>query len=109
MDGRLYDDVINFTECIKDTPEYREYQEKKHRIEEFPELMEKAELLKRQNFELYESYDPERDSVEKIRKFADKNEEIFMDPLINDYLTAEGAFCRMLREILDMTMERIDF
>ena len=109
MDGRLYDDVINFTECIKDTPEYREYQEKKRRIEEFPELMEKAELLKAQNYELYEGFDPERDSVEKIRKFADKNEEIFMDPVINDYLAAEAAFCGMLREILDMTMEKIDF
>ena len=71
--------------------------------------MEKAELLKGQNFELYEGFDPERDSIEKIRKFADKNEEILMEPVINDYLTAEAAFCRMLREILDMTMERINF
>ena len=109
MDARLYDDVINFTECIKDTPEYREYQEKKKRIMEYPDLMEKAEDLRERNFRLYNDPDAAGDPVEKVIKFADENEDIFMEPVINEYLTAESAFCSMMREIFDMTMERIDF
>ncbi len=109
LDARLYGDVINFTECIKDTPEYREYQEKKKKIEGFPELKERAEILKQNTYELCLGFDPERDPVSKMMKYSDENEDIFMEPVINEYLTAEAAFCRMMREILDMTMDRIDF
>ncbi len=109
MDARLYDDVRNFVDCIKDTPEYREYQEKKRIIEQYPEALEKAEILRRKNLELQNSLDETKDNLEQVIKFADENEEIFMDPVINDYLTAEAAFCRILREVFNMTMEALDF
>ncbi|MCR4589512.1 MAG: YlbF family regulator [Lachnospiraceae bacterium] len=108
MDARLYDDVLNFTECIKDTPEYREYQEKKRVIGENPELLAKAEELKKKNFEVNSAFEEGRDTLEDLKRFADEYQDVFMDPVINDYLTAEAAFCRMMREILTMTMERID-
>ena len=109
MDARLYDDVLSFIECIKDTPEYREYQEKKRKILENPELMEKARELKKKNLEMTMSFEDGKDTVEDLMRFADENEEVFMEPVINEYLLAESAFCRMMREIFTMTMERIDF
>lgn len=108
MDARLYDDVLAFTECIKDTPEYREYQEKKRVIKEHPELMEKAEDLMKRNMEVNAGFEEGRGTLDDLKRFADENEEIFMEPVINEYLNAKSAFCRMMREILVMTMERID-
>ncbi len=109
MDARLYDDVLAFTECIKDTPEYREYRDKKRQIVEHPGLLEKAEDLKKKNLELTSSFEAGKDTLEELMRFADKYEDIFMEPVINDYLLAEAAFCKMMREVLTMTMERIDF
>ncbi|MBQ9550366.1 MAG: YlbF family regulator [Lachnospiraceae bacterium] len=109
MDARLYDDVLAFTECIKETPEYREYIEKKRLIAANPELLEKAEQLKKENMELISSFEAGKDTLEELMRFADKYEDAFLEPVINDYLLAEAAFCKMMREILTMTMERIDF
>lgn len=109
MDARLYDDVLAFIECIKDTPEYREYREKKRLIGGYPELLEKAEELKEKNLELTSSFEEGKDTLDDLMRFADKYEDVFMEPVINDYLLAESAFCKMMREILTMTMERIDF
>ncbi len=109
MDARLYDDVLSFTECIKETPEYREYQEKKRIISGYPDLLEKAETLKQKNLQMISSFGEGKDTVEDLMRFADENEDIFMEPVINEYLTAESAFCRMMREIFSMTLERIDF
>ncbi len=109
MDARLYDDVLAFTECIKDTPEYREYHEKKRLISAHPELLEKAEELKKKNLEMTASFEPGKDVLEELKRFADNYEDVFMEPVINEYLLAESAFCKMMREILTMAMERIDF
>ena len=109
MDARLYDDVLQFIECIKDTPEYREYQEKKRDLEAFPELREQVEVLKRKNHEMSSSFAGDRESLDRVMRFADENEGFFMEKTVHDYLMAESAFCRMMREILNMTMEQIDF
>lgn len=108
MDARLYDDVLQFTECIKDTPEYREYQEKKRELENHPELLEKVEILKRKNFEMGSAFNEDRDSLSGVIRFADENEDIIMEPAVHDFMMAESAFCGMMREILNMTMEQID-
>ena len=108
MDARLYDDVLQFTECIKDTPEYREYQEKKRELENRPELLEKVEILKRKNFEMGSAFNEDRDSLSGVIRFADENEDIIMEPAVHDFMMAESAFCGMMREILNMTMEQID-
>lgn len=108
MDARLYDDVLQFTECIKDTPEYREYQEKKRELENRPELLEKVEILKRKNLEMSSAFNEDRDSLSGVMRFADENEDIIMEPAVRDFMMAESAFCGMMREILNMTMEQID-
>ncbi|MCR5023428.1 MAG: YlbF family regulator [Lachnospiraceae bacterium] len=108
MDARLYDDVLQFTECIKDTPEYREYQEKKLELENYPELLEKVEILKKKNFEVSSAFNEDRDSLSEVIRFADENEDIIMEPIVHDFIMAESAFCGMMREILDMTVEQID-
>ncbi len=108
MDARLYDDVRNFIDCIKDTPEYKEFVEQKRRIEEHPELKEKAEALREKNLELQSKLDEKGDNLEQVMKFADENEDVFMEPMINGYMTAEAAFCRIVREVLDMTMEALE-
>ena len=108
MDARLYDDVLQFTECIKDTPEYREYQEKKKELENRPELKEKVEILKKENYEMSSGFNGDSDSLSEVMKFADENEELFMEPVVHDFLMAESAFCKMMREILNMTMVEID-
>lgn len=108
MDARLYDDVQNFIDCIKDTREYREFKEQKRIIEGYPELKEKAENLRERNQEFQSRLEEEGDNLELVMKFADENEEIFMEPVINGYFTAESAFYRIVKEALDMTMEALD-
>lgn len=108
MDARLYDDVLSFTERIKETPEYRDYQQKKKLIAQNPELRAKAERLKKDNFEMLATL-TEKTGFEEIMRFADEHEDTFMEPVINDYLLAEAAFCKIMREVFTMTMERIDF
>ena len=109
MDARLYDDVLQFIECIRDTPEYREYQEKKRELEAAPVLKEQVEILKKKNYDMSAAFTGDRESVDRVTRFADENEGLFMEKAVHDYLMAESAFCRMMREILDMTMEQIDF
>ena len=108
MDARLYDDVLQFIECIMDTPEYLEYRTRKQEIENHPELREKAEELKEKNLELRSRIEGNTNALSDALRFADENEEILMEPVVSGYLASEAAFCRMMREIFNMLMERVD-
>lgn len=108
MDGRLYDDVRSFVDCIKEIPEYKEYREKKKRMEENPEFLEKAELLMERNRELQEKLGERGDDLESVISFADENEEMLLDPEISGYLAAQAAFFKVMREVLDMMMEAVE-
>lgn len=107
-EGRMYRAVKGFIREIKESEEFREYEIQLAKIQEQPELYDKVNEFRRENYMIQnmedgENYMERQEELE--REFADIRE----IPLVDDFLAAEVCFCRMMQEINEMILEEIDF
>lgn len=81
---------------ILDSEEYREYDEQRNKVNQFPELKAQIDEFRKRNFQLQASDDNAFDKIDQLeREYSD-----FMEnSLVSDFLAAELAFCRMMQDI----------
>ena len=107
MYHRMEEILNNLVESFKDSPEYREYQRMRELLHQEPEKEQAVNEFRRRNFELhkYRNTDlyAEMDRLEQ--EFAPLREQ----PLVNEYLSAELALCRMVQRVNYRLMEEIEF
>ena len=78
----------------------REYFRQKENIRQYPELKQQIDEFRRRNYKLQN----ETDSValfDEIDRFEQEYAEFRKNPIVNDFLAAELAYCRMYQEISD--------
>ncbi|SKB57263.1 Control of competence regulator ComK, YlbF/YmcA [Lachnospiraceae bacterium] len=102
----LTGEMEEFVKIIRETPEFKNFQEQKARISEKPELKAAADSLRMENYELQMTASDE-EVTEEVLKFADDNEDLYRIPEVHDYLCAEASFCKMMQEVLDCLMNGI--
>ncbi len=93
---------------IKDSATYKEYQLQLARIKEYPEYYQKANEYRMRNYEL-QNMEQTDNLLEQIEAFAKEYESFRENPIVDDFLLAELAFCRMMQEITPRIMEEMDF
>ena len=87
------DDLI---EAILRSEEYLTYQAELARLSEQPELKAQVDEYRRRNFE----FQPRPDiDFDKLDAFAREYESFREKPVVEEFLAAELAFCRMMRGI----------
>lgn len=86
--------------------EYKRYLAAKEEIGKYPLLKEKADAFRRLKFELQGA---ETDIFEKTDRIRSEHEEIYGNPAVWEYLTAEDVFCRILRKVNWKLLESLDF
>ena len=95
-------------QAIKDSDIYREYRRQSEKVDNTGDMREKIDEYLVRNFELQNSVQTE-DLLDKLDAFEREYEKFREDPLVEEFLDAELAFCRMMQEIDVKLAEAMDF
>lgn len=108
--GKHMNQVQKITEslmlAIEESEEYRRYQKAKQTIFQYPVLKEKADEFRRRNYEFQCSG---VDHFTEGDRLAEEFSHEMEHPAVWEYLEAENALCRVVREINWRIFDRIDF
>ena len=95
-------------QAIRDSEIYREYRKQSERVDNAGNMREKIDEYRIRNFELQNSAYTE-DLLDKVEAFEREYDKFRDDPLVEEFLDAELAFCRMMQEIDVKLAEAVDF
>lgn len=113
-EGIMEDSIVaeatdNFVQEIMKTDIYREYDFQKRKLKEQPELFEKVREFRQKNFALQTADAQGDELLDKLEVFEREVEKLREDPLVDNFLSAELAFCRMMQEVNVSIMAELDF
>ena len=100
--------VEKLVEEIKKSDIYIEYDCQRDKLKKQPELFERVKEFRQRNFELQNSEQGD-DLFEKIDAFEKEYEKFREEPLVDNFLRAELALCRMMQKVDAMITEKLDF
>lgn len=98
--------IETYVDAIKRSKEYREYMAALAGIKEVPGLKEQVDEFRKQNFIMQNS---ENATFETLEDFEKEYEEFRENPLVEDFLAAELAFCRMMQYNNSLILEALHF
>jgi len=92
---------------ILSSDEYRAYDIQRNTVKKNPELKAKIDEYRERNFLIQTSDDG--NSMEKLEAFEEEYSDFRENPLVNDFLTAELDFCRMMQKVNLRITEGVHF
>ncbi len=92
---------------ILNTEEYHAYDEQRNKVKQFPELKAKIDEYRERNYLIQISEDG--NTLEKLEAFEREYSDFRENPLVNDFLAAELAFCRMMQDVNLRITEAVHF
>lgn len=100
--------VDEFVNSIRETETYKKYCEQLQMIKQQPQQYARVNEFRQRNYELQNSAQTD-DLFEKIDVFEKEYEKFREDPLVENFLQAELALCRMMQKVDIMITEKLDF
>ncbi len=108
MENSLKSATLKYVRIIKETETYRRYYEQLEKLKEYPEKYQKVNEFREKNFEIQNT--TQKDELfDKMDEFEREYEEFREDPMVDDFLRAELAFCRMMQEVTLCITEAVEF
>lgn len=107
-DSEIMEAAKKFAAIIQETDTYKEYYNQRERVKKQPELYDKINEFRQRNFDLQQESDSE-DLFDRMEAFDQEYAKFREDPLVDDFLRAELAFCRMMQEVEILLAAEIDF
>lgn len=110
--GGVIMDLINkniqlLLSVIKKSEIYKEYKRQEEIISKTPELLERVDQFRANNFKLQNESDKEN-LFQVAEQLAKESAELRRTPEVNAYLDAELALCRMMQRVCRQLTEGID-
>lgn len=97
-----------FADKIMTSDTYKEYLCQREKIKKEPELYARVNEFRQRNFELQNGMDGE-ELLERLEEFEREYEVFRENPLVDNFLNAELAFCRMMQEVYVLLADEVDF
>ena len=107
-DSEIMEATKKFAAGIRESDTYREYLDQREKIKKQPELYDKVNEFRQRNFDLQNESDSE-DLFDRMEAFEQEYMKFRENPLVEDFLRAELAFCRMMQEVNILITAEIDF
>lgn len=107
-DKEIMEAARQFADTIMTSDTYKEYLYQREKIKRQPELYDKVNEFRERNFVLQNEADSD-DILERMEAFEQEYEKFRENLLVENFLQAELAFCRMMQEIYVLLAEEIDF
>ena len=93
--------------AVQNSEEYQEFMKYKALVEQDPGLMERVNAFRANNFRLQN--EANRDELFRVTEQLNReSRELRSDPLVNAFLDAELAFCKLMQRICKSLTEGID-
>ena len=93
--------------AVQNSEEYQEYLKSKTLLEQDPELMERVNAFRANNFRLQN--EANRDELFRVTEQLNReSRELRCNPLVNTFLDAELALCKLMQRICKSLTEGID-
>lgn len=108
LDIQVEEATKKFAAYIQQSDTYKEYLYQRERLKKQPELYEKVNEYRQRNFDLQNETDSE-DILDRIEAFEREYATFCENPLVEAFLDAETAFCRMMQEVNMLLTAQIDF
>lgn len=103
----IEENIKNLLEAVRRSDVYQEYQKQSRRLNQNPELKNRVDTFRGENFRFQNESDKESmfsDVEDVIRESA----QLRKNPEVNAYLDAELALCRLVQKICRSVTEGID-
>ena len=107
-DSDIKEAAKKFAAVIQESDTYKEYYYQREKIKKQPELYDKVNEFRQKNFDLQNESDSE-DLFDRMEAFEQEYAKFRENPLVDDFLGAELAFCRMMQEVDILLAAEIDF
>ena len=107
-DSEIMEATKKFAAIIRDSDTYKEYLFQREKIKTQPELYDKVNEYRRKNFDIQNESDSE-DLFDRMEAFEREYAKFRENPLVDDFLQAELAFCRMMQDVNVLLTSEIDF
>ena len=85
-------------EAIRNSDEYKEFEENKVRMKEHPELRAQMDEFRKKMY-LLQNSDSSIDLLEEMSSLFKERQELYKNPLIADYLASEIHMCRIIQRV----------
>ena len=108
MDNHMRSAVMTFVEKVKQSEIYQEYCSQLGRIKEQPEIYKKVNEFRKKNFDIQNSEPPET-MMERLEDLEREYAWLREKTIVEDFLQAELAFCRMMQEADALIIRQLDF
>ena len=108
MEPNTIEESINgLLEAIKESPEYLEFRKQSELLEKDPELNARVDAFRADNYRVQNECDSDN-LFEVVEQMGKESAELRRHPLVNAYLDAELALCKMMQRICVKVAEGID-
>lgn len=104
--SKIDDAVKQLVDAVKESDIYGEYTKQLSRVKEIPGLKEQIDEFRQRNFALQTSGD---NAFDKLERLEEEYAEFRENPIVNDFLASELAFCRMMQDINLSITDAVDF
>lgn len=104
--SKLENALEQLIEAILDSPEYKEYDEQRNKVNQYPELKAQIDEFRTRNYMLQTG---DEAAFDKIDEIEEEYYEFRQNALVSEFLAAELAFCRMMQDINLRMTEAVHF
>lgn len=108
MDKKIAADTVKFVQSIKETETYQRYSDQLAKIKSEPQLFDKVNEYRWRNYELQNTSQVDQ-LFDRMDAFEKEYEQFRENPIVDDFLDAELAFCRMMQDINVFITEELEF
>ena len=105
--SRVDDLAVELATAIQESDEYKQYLRCRSELMQDEELFRKVNEYRRNNFYLQNQSNNPR-LVEDVEAFHAQNAELTANILVNKYLLAEMALCRMIKQVERTLIENVE-
>lgn len=105
--GEINESIERLLAAIKTSEEYLEYRKQEELITANPELWERVNMLRANNFRMQNDKSNE-DLIERAERLGEEFAELRKIPEVNAYLDAELALCKVLQNVCRTLIEGIE-
>ncbi|MDO4302306.1 MAG: YlbF family regulator [Bacillota bacterium] len=108
LDKQIEVATIKFVKSIKETEVYKRYSFQLGKIKKSPELFAQVNEFRRRNYEIQNTSQVD-ELFDKMELFEKEYEKFRENPIVDDFLRAELALCRLMQEISEFVTSELDF
>ncbi len=100
--------IEKLIDAILNSGEYRQYLEVREKVKREPETEQAIHEFRRRSFQMRKNGE-NLDLYEEIDRLGEEFAQLRSEALVNDYLAAELAVCRLFQKINRSLLEQVEF